>query len=189
MGLLAKMKLSLSLLGLAHADISTLPQQVKALANQIGNLQSHETLSQEVEIAVNADTKNHDTVKSKLQRSAVPRGETCSLHWSLCPNMCQVDYELKYKFDEIRGTKMQQYETFSDEMRAKRDEIVHDLKGKADQVYEWEADLNKGQLDLEREEDAFILELQNDLKQAQLVNDGLKELDNGYADLTGEFTA
>ena len=103
--------------------------------------------------------------------------------------MCQIDYELKYKFDEIRGTKMQQYESFSDEMREKRDEIVHDLKGKADQVYEWEANLNKGQLDLEREEDAFILELQNDLKQAQIVNDGLKELDNGYADLTGEFTA
>ena len=53
---------------------STLPQQVTALANQIDTLQTHESFSQEVEIAVTADRKSHNKVKSKLERSALPRG-------------------------------------------------------------------------------------------------------------------
>merc|ERR1712227_264615 len=104
-------------------------------------------------------------------------------------NMCKVEYELKYKLEEIRGNKMKKYKQFTDDMVEKRDEIIHDLKGKASEVYDWENQVNKGSLDLERLEDAFILELQNDFKQAGLVNDGLKALKDGFGDLSAEFTA
>merc|ERR1711935_64803 len=139
-------------------------------------IESHDTLTTKLGVAVNQDIKVHkDLAKNLKQRSAAQRG-ACSLHWSLCPNTCQVDYELKYKFEEIRGNKMK-FKQFSDELVNRRDKIVVDLEGKAAEVYDWESQVNKNSLDLERLEDAFILELQNDLKQAIIVNDGLKALD------------
>ena len=42
-------------------------------------------------------------------------------------------------------------------------------------------------MELERLEDAFILELQNDKKQAEMVNDGLRALKDGFGDLSAEF--
>jgi len=182
--------LSFTLLGISHGavDFAGIVNQVTSHSRQVKSL-SASSMNQELTVAVNKDTRSHNDLKTKFKNArSAPRNGQCSLHWSLCPNMCQVDYELKYKFEEIRGNKMKKYKQFSDELVEKRDEIVQDLKGKADQVYEWEQDLNKSQLDLEREEDAFILELQNDLKQARIVNDGLKALDEGFADLTGEFT-
>merc|ERR1711935_774566 len=129
-------------------------------------IESHDTLTTKLGVADNKEIKGHkDLAKNLKQRSAAQRG-ACSLHWSLCPNMCQVDYELKYKFEQ-----------FSDELVNRRDKIVIDLEGKAAEVYDWESQVNKNSLDLERLEDAFILELQNDLKQAIIVNDGLKALD------------
>ena len=88
-------------------------------------------MEQELSVAANKDRKSHNDLKNKFKnaRSADRKGQ-CSLHWSLCPNMCQVDYELKYKFEEIRGNKMQKYKQFNDELVEKRDEIVQDLKVK-----------------------------------------------------------
>jgi len=179
--------IGLGLLGLASADVGAVYQEVAAISKQISKIESHDTLTTKLGVAVNKDIKVHkDLAKNLKQRSAAQRG-ACSLHWSLCPNMCQVDYELKYKFEEIRGNKMKKFKQFSDELVDRRDKIVIDLEGKAAEVYDWESQVNKNSLDLERLEDAFILELQNDLKQAIIVNDGLKALDDGMQDLAVEF--
>lgn len=179
--------IGLGLLGLASADVGAVYQEVAAISKQINTIESHDALTTKLGVAVNKDTKVHnDLAKNLKQRSASQRG-ACSLHWSLCPNMCQVDYELKYKFEEIRGNKMKKFKQFSDELIDRRDKIVIDLEGKAAEVYDWESQVNKNSLDLERLEDAFILELQNDLKQAIIVNDGLKALDDGMQDLSVEF--
>jgi len=184
--------LSLGLLGLAKADVAGgIVRQVDSLSRQFGQLQAQTDVEAEVDVAFNKDEAAHNQIgnqfKAAMQRSA-GRGGGCSLHWSLCPNMCQVEYELTYKFEDIRGNKMKQYKQYTDDMIEKRDAIIMDLEGKASEVFDWESELNKNQLDLERLEDAFILELQNDLKQAQLVNDGLANLDNSMQDLSVEFT-
>ena len=86
-------------------------------------------LDQDLSVAMNKDSRSHNDLKTKFKNArSAPRKGQCSLHWSLCPNMCQVDYELTYKFEEIRGNKMKKYKQFSDELVEKRDEIVEDLK-------------------------------------------------------------
>ena len=57
--------------------------------------------------------------------------------------MCQMEYELKYRMEEIRGDKMKKYKHFTDDMVERRDEIVQDLKGKASEVYDWENQITK----------------------------------------------
>jgi hypothetical protein len=55
----------------------------------------------------------------------MPQNEgRCALHWSLCPNMCKVEYELKFKYEEIIGNKMKMYKNFKKEITEKRDAIV-----------------------------------------------------------------
>merc|ERR1711892_977753 len=130
--------IGLGLLGLASADVGAVYQEVAAISKQISKIESHDTLTTKLGVAVNKDIKVHkDLAKNLKQRSAAQRG-ACSLHWSLCPNMCQVDYELKYKFEEIRGNKMKKFKQFSDELVDRRDKIVIDLEGKAAEVYDWE---------------------------------------------------
>jgi len=182
----------LGLLGVTTADVGGIYNQVKQLSSQFGQGFDNAEFEADIQNALNSDDKAHKVLGNsfKSARSSLNRnGGGCSLHWSLCPNMCQVEYELKYKLNEIRGNKMKKYKQFTDEMVEKRDEIIHDLKGKAAEVYDWENEVTRTSLDLERLEDAFILELQNDFKQAGIVNDGLKALADGFSDLSAEFTA
>merc|ERR1711892_752537 len=77
--------IGLGLLGLASADVGAVYQEVAAISKQISKIESHDTLTTKLGVAVNKDIKVHkDLAKNLKQRSAAQRG-ACSLHWSLCP--------------------------------------------------------------------------------------------------------
>merc|ERR1719357_2061873 len=52
-----------------------------------------------------ADHVSHNRVKGVRGIKLMPDGGECGLHWSLCPNMCNLDETLDNYFTEIRGNK------------------------------------------------------------------------------------
>merc|ERR1712180_405005 len=103
-----------------------------------------------------ADHVSHNRVKGVRGIKLMPDGGECGLHWSLCPNMCNLDETLDNYFTEIRGNKMEKYQQWKTETALKKRAILKDLEGKLDQVEGLEEALRKNGLDLERREDLFI---------------------------------
>ena len=58
--------------------------------------------------------------------------------------MCQIENEIPYVFENIRGNKMHDYNKFREDIVEKRDAIVIDLEGKASQIYDMEEQVNSG---------------------------------------------
>lgn len=183
--------LKLALLGPAvWASYSSISQNVQSIGKSLHRTSAQRLTEEQLDNSLNpslaTDEKTH-TLKS-TRSSLMPQNEgRCALHWSLCPNMCKVEYELKFKYEEIIGNKMKMYKNFKKEITEKRDAIVIDLKDKASQIFDWETEIGRNSLDLEKMEDAFLLEVSNDFNQADIVNGGLKGLKNAFQDLVIEY--
>ena len=88
--------------------------------------------------------------------------ETCDqLHWSLCPNMCVIQDNLEVDFQDIRGIKMEQFREFENDLKERKDRIINDLEGKTYKIHEDSGIIKSEQEDLEKLEDAFIIQSRN----------------------------
>merc|ERR1711962_222717 len=70
--------------------------------------------------ALQADHASHNRVKGVRGIKLMPDGGECGLHWSLCPNMCNLDETLDNYFTEIRGNKMEKYQQWKTETALKK---------------------------------------------------------------------
>jgi len=122
------------------------------------------------------DHASHNRVKGVRGIKLMPDGGECGLHWSLCPNMCNLDETLDNYFSEIRGNKMEKYQQWKTETALKKRAILKDLEGKLDQVEGLEEALRKNGLDLERREDLFITLLEDHIAKAIAIQESLMEL-------------
>merc|ERR1712137_5941 len=89
------------------------------------------------------------------------------LHWSLCPNMCVVEANLEVDFQVIRGIKMQQFMEFENDLKERKDRIISDL---------------------EKLEDAFIIQLKHDYQVATKINEDLHATKDSFNDISAQFT-
>jgi len=117
----------------------------------------------------------------------MPDGGECGLHWSLCPNMCNLDETLDNYFSEIRGNKMEKYQQWKTETALKKRAILKDLEGKLDQVEGLEDVLRKNGLDLERREDLFITLLEDHIAKAIAIQEDLLELKDDFDEIGKEL--
>jgi len=130
-----------------------------------------------------ADHVSHNRVKGVRGIKLMPDGGECGLHWSLCPNMCNLDETLDNYFTEIRGNKMEKYQQWKTETALKKRAILKDLEGKLDQVEGLEEALRKNGLDLERREDLFITLLEDHIAKAIAIQESLMELKGDFDEI------
>ena len=114
--------------------------------------------------------------------------ETCGqLHWSLCPNMCVVEANLEVDFQEIRGNKMQQFREFENDLKERKDRIIKDLEGKTYDISELEGKTKSDQEELEKLEDAFIIQSKHDFQVATKINEDLHTTRDSLNDISSQF--
>ena len=150
----------------------------------------------EMDTYLASDLKSHNSIKGVRAIKLMPDAGECGLHWSLCPNMCNLDETLDNFFSEIRGNKMTKYQQWKEETATKKRLILKDLEGKLDQVEGLEDELRKNGLDLERREDLFISLLDGHIAKALEIREDLQGLKEDYneigadlADLSGKIDA
>jgi len=110
------------------------------------------------------------------------------LHWSLCPNMCVVEANLEVDFQVIRGNKMQQFMEFENDLKERKDRIIKDLEGKTYDISALEGQTKSEQGDLEKLEDAFIIQLKHDYQVATKINEDLHATKDSFNDISAQFT-
>jgi len=135
-----------------------------------------------------SDLKSHNTIKGVRAIKLMPDAGECGLHWSLCPNMCNLNETLQNYFSDIRGNKMTKYQQWKTETAMKKRAILKDLEGKLDQVEGLEDELRKNGLDLERREDLFISLLDGHIEKALQIREDLTSLKEDYAEIAIELT-
>ena len=115
--------------------------------------------------------------------------ETCGqLHWSLCPNMCVIQDNLEVDFQDIRGNKMQQFRDFENDLKERKDRIIKDLEGKTYDISELEGKTKSEQGELEKLEDAFIIQSKHDFQVATKINEGLHTTRDSLNGISEELT-
>ena len=142
----------------------------------------------EVDGYLSSDVKSHHAIKGVRAIKLMPDAGECGLHWSLCPNMCNLDETLQNFFSDIRGNKMTKYQQWKEQTATKKREILKDLTGKLDQVAGLEDELRKNGLDLERREDLFISLLDGHIAKALEIREDLTGLKADYAEISIELT-
>jgi len=179
-------------------QLSSLKKQVESHYSQYEHVSKSVSSAEAVEVELNQMVKRDESIKGFIKGQTrsnakwCPVGDNCQLHqevlhWDLCPNMCQMDYEKDYIFAAIRGSKMQQYKTFEDKIVEQRDAIVRDLEGKASQIYDQEEQVKSTRMNMEKLQDAFLLQLGNDLRQARNINEGLNDISQELDDIQVKF--
>merc|ERR1712183_817865 len=163
-------------------------KQFSASALEQVSLESH------LDEAYKRDQETVDYIKTSARSSYntwLPNQgrQTCNkLHWTLCHNMSVEEANLDVDFQDIRGNKMIQFMEFENDLKLRKDRIIKDLEGKTYDISILEGQTKSDQADLEKLEDAFIIQLKHDYEVATKINDDLHATKDSFGDIAAQFT-
>ena len=177
----------------ASASQSSLTRIESSLEQKFSSYQTTETIDtqymQQIEDYIKIDRKSHETSKGVRGVSLMPEGGECGLHWSLCPNMCNLEEMMSNYFSEIVGNKMEKYQEWKTEVATKQREITEDLKGKLDQVEGLEDDLGRAGLDLEKRQELFLSLVNGHLERANAIHESLLDIQEDFNQIGEDLTS
>merc|ERR1712137_125559 len=82
----------------------------------------------------------------------------------------------------------QQFREFENDLKERKDRIIKDLEGKTYDISSLEGQTKSEQGDLEKLEDAFIIQLKHDYQVATKINEDLHATKDSFVDIAAQFT-
>merc|ERR1711970_980280 len=181
------------LAGINASGLGHLENHLKREFTSYQSIQSKTTIDGDFMTELNGyvalDTKAHGTARGVRGLTLMPEGGQCGLHWSLCPNMCNLEETLQNKFAEIVGNKMEKYQQWKTEVETKKRKITEDLVGKLHQVEGLEEDLRRNGQDREKQQDLFLSLLEGHLERANNIHENLLELKTDFVEIGEDLTS
>jgi hypothetical protein len=179
--------LTLACVANAQMILQSMSRKISQKSQTISQLKRVTITEDDLADSLKSDIKVHNVAKGVRAVQLMPEAGDCSLHWDLCPNMCNLNDTLHNYFMDIVGTKMQKYQDWKEDTAEKKRRIIKDLEGKLDQVDGLEDQLRKNGLDLERREELFIATLDDHIAQSMALKERLQTIKEDFQEMEIQF--